>query len=117
MGRKRNTSFLMRLTQREAEELNQVIQKSGLSRESYIRQLIFGFQPQPKPPPDYYGMMRELHRIGNNMNQLAVKAHSLGYIDASWYRENFKQLCGAIETITNAVLLPKKMPDSPQKDS
>ena len=116
MGRNRNIHIQLWLNGSEVDHLNHSVEKSGLSREAYLRHLINGLIPQDKPPPDYYGMMRELHRIGNNMNQLAVKAHSFGYINASWYRENFKQLCSAIETITNAVLLPREIPDSPRKD-
>ena len=32
------------------------------------------------PPMDFKAMVRELSRIGINMNQLASKAHSLGFI-------------------------------------
>ena len=37
------------------------------------------------PPPDYYSMMRELHKIGNNLNQIAQKAHVLNVIDVQRY--------------------------------
>ena len=50
------------------------VRKAGLSREAYLRHLVNGLMPQDSPPPDYYAMMRELHGIGNNLNQIAVKA-------------------------------------------
>jgi hypothetical protein len=40
------------------------------------------------PPPDYYTMMRELHAIGTNLNQIAQKAHVLNAIDVKRYDEN-----------------------------
>jgi hypothetical protein len=57
------------------------VKQTGLSREAYIRALINGYIPKPLPPPDYFAMMRELHAIGNNLNQLAAKAHATGHLE------------------------------------
>ena len=70
--RKRNVAILFRLNKKEAEALDKKVKKSGLNREAYLRQLISGVVPKDAPPPDYYSMMRELHKIGNNLNQMAV---------------------------------------------
>ena len=64
---------------------------------------------QDAPPPDYYAMMRELHGIGNNLNQIAVKAHTLNVLDVQRYDENCRKLDEAIKTITAAVILPHQM--------
>ena len=80
--RKRNVAILFRLNKKEAEVLDKKVKKSGLNREAYLRQLISGVVPRDAPPPDYYSMMRELHKIGNNLNQIAQKAHVLNVIDA-----------------------------------
>ena len=69
--RKRNVAILFRLNKKEAEALDKKVKKSGLNREAYLRQLISGVVPKDAPPPDYYSMMRELHKIGNNLNQIA----------------------------------------------
>ena len=73
--RKRNVAILFRLNKKEAEALDKKVKKSGLNREAYLRQLISGVVPRDAPPPDYYAMIRELHKIGNNLNQIAQKAH------------------------------------------
>ena len=73
--RKRNVAILFRLNKKEAEVLDKKVKKSGLNREAYLRQLISGVVPRDAPPPDYYSMMRELHKIGNNLNQLTKLAH------------------------------------------
>lgn len=78
--RKRNVAILFRLNKKEAEALDKKVKKSGLNREAYLRQLISGVVPRDAPPPDYYSMMRELHKIGNNLNQIAQKAHVLDNI-------------------------------------
>ena len=83
--------------------------KSGLSREAYLRHLVNGLEPQDAPPPDYYAMMRELHGIGNNLNQIAAKAHTLNALDVQRYDENCRKLDEAIKTITAAVILPRPM--------
>lgn len=66
---------MFRLNRKEAEALDKKVKKSGLSREAYLRHLINGVVPRDAPTPDYYAMMRELHQIGNNLNQIAQKAH------------------------------------------
>ena len=69
----RTVEIKVRLNQQEADILNERVKKSCLSREAYLRQLINGLVPQDAPPPDYYTMMKELYKIGNNLNQIAGK--------------------------------------------
>ena len=109
--RKRNVAILFRLNKKEAEALDKKVKKSGLNREAYLRQLISGVVPKDAPPPDYYSMMRELHKIGNNLNQIAQKAHVLNVVDVQRYDMAVHQVEAAIKTITDAVILPRRMDD------
>ncbi len=104
---KRNIEIKVRLNRKEAEALNKRVKKSRLSREAYIRHLIEGSVPREAPPTDYYTMMRELYRIGNNLNQIAQKAHVLNVMDAQRYDAAIHELETAIKTITEAVVLPQ----------
>ena len=106
--RKRNIAILFRLNRKEAETLDKQVKKSGLSRETYLRQLINGLVPRDAPPPDYYSMMRELHQIGNNLNQIAQKAHVLNVIDVQRYDREVRKFRQAVEQITEAVVLPER---------
>jgi len=106
---KRNIEIKLRLDKKEAEALNKRVKKSGLSRESYLRHIINGLVPTDAPPPDYFSMMRELHGIGNNLNQIAQKAHVLNVMDVGRYDEAVKSLDRTILNITNAVMLPRKL--------
>ena len=99
----------VRLNRKEAEALNQRVRKSRLSREAYLRHLIDGAVPLDQPPPDYYAMMRELYRIGNSLNQVAQKAHTLNVVDVQRYDAGVRQLEAAIKKITEAVILPQPM--------
>ena len=107
--RKRNIAILFRLNRKEAEALDKRVKKSGLSREAYLRQLINGLVPRNAPPPDYYSMMRELHQIGNNLNQIAQKAHVLNVIDVQRYDQEVRKFRQAVEQITEAVVLPERV--------
>lgn len=51
-------------------------------------------------------MMRELHAIGNNLNQIAMKAHVLNAIDAKHYDEGVQLFRDAVQNILSAVLDP-----------
>lgn len=79
--RKRNVHIQFWLDKKEAETFTKKVKRSGLSREAYLRHLVNGVVPNDAPPPDYYAMMRELHGIGNNLNQIAQKAHILNVLD------------------------------------
>lgn len=107
--RKRNIAVLLRLNRKEAEMLNKKVKKSGLSREAYLRQLISGVVPRDAPSPDYYSMMRELHKIGNNLNQIAQKAHTLNVMDAQRYDKDMRMFEDAVKRITEGGILPEKM--------
>jgi hypothetical protein len=107
--RKRNIQIITRLDKDEQQQFQKRVKKSGLSQEAYVRHLINGLIPTDAPPPDYYTMMRELHGIGTNLNQIAQKAHVLGAIDVKRYEDNVAALNKAVVEITNAVMLPRKI--------
>lgn len=104
--RKRNISILFRLNRKEAEALNKRVKKSGLTREAYLRQLINGLVPRDAPPPDYYLMMREMQKIGENLNQIAKVAHVCHVIDESRYDKEVRKFESSVREITKAVILP-----------
>ena len=113
--RKRNVAILFRLNRKEAEALDKKVKKSGLSREAYLRHLISGVVPRDAPPPDYFSMMRELHRIGNNLNQIAQKAHILNVLDVQRYDRDMRMFEDTVKKITEAVVLPEPMKDETRR--
>ena len=80
--RKRNIQKIVRLTRVEAQDLRKKAKKACLSEAGLIRLLLKGYEPREKPDERFYGVMRELSAIGNNVNQLALKANALKYVDA-----------------------------------
>ncbi len=60
------------------------------------------------PPIDYQNMMKELHYIGHNLNQIATKANTTGNIEAAEYKRQAAFLRDAVLRIQQAVELPLK---------
>ena len=106
--RKRNVQILFRLTEEEAEQLNELVRKSGRSKEAFLRETVKGYRLCEKPDPEFYKMMRELSAIGNRINQLAVKANALGFIDTPMLREEARKWHEFQIEIRKRYLLPRK---------
>lgn len=81
-NRKRNISIRVWLSEKENAELNRKAKITGLSKSTVIRILLNNYEPKEKPDARFYDAMRGLSAIGNNINQLAVKANALGFVDA-----------------------------------
>ena len=60
-------------------------------------------------------MMRELHRIGNNLNQIAQKAHILNVLDVQRYDRDMLMFEDTLKKITEAVVLPEPMKDETRR--
>lgn len=107
--RKRSYAILLHLNEDEQVRFNTLVDKSGYSRQAYLRSLIKGVIPADRPPPDYHAMMNELNSIGVNLNQIARKAHMLGVVDAARYDEEVHKLNAAVSKIDDAVRLPRRL--------
>ena len=98
--RKRNVQILFRLTEEEAEHLNELVRKSGRSKEAFLREMVRGYQLCEKPDPEFYKMMR--------INQLAVKANALGFVDTPMLREEARKWHEFQIDIRKRYLLPRR---------
>ena len=59
------------------------------------------------PSVDNMLMMNQLYGIGRNLNQIAIKAHTLNVIDVQRYDQAYAEFEKAVKEITEAVLLPR----------
>ena len=66
------------LNDAERERLLRQCAATGLNANAYLRKLIAGESPRPRPPDAYAALLRELSAIGNNVNQLAHRANARG---------------------------------------
>lgn len=85
---KRNREVLLWLSEEELKELKDNAKKCGLSVQAYLRMILKNIQPREKPNIDFYETLKVLRQISINMNQIAVKANSIGFIDVNAYWDN-----------------------------
>lgn len=100
-----------RFSEDEAQALKDKAAAVGLSETALIRMLILGYCPREKPDERFYAFQRELSAIGNNLNQLAAKANTLGFIDVPMLRSEAERWAKFQTAIMEAFLLPEKEED------
>ena len=96
---RRNRKIDLRLNDTEFERLNNDVQKTGLSREEYLRSLITHSPIKTMPSKNLAEVLKILQQINNSMNLLSIKASSLNLIDATAYWENVESLKNTIRKL------------------
>lgn len=84
--RTRNRRIQIWLNDAEFDKFTRNTTSTGLSQEAYVRLLIDNCIPKEKPQIEYNLMIKELHYIGHNLNQIATKANSSGDVNAVEYK-------------------------------
>ena len=107
--RNRKVQILFRLTDDEAEQLHELVRRSGRSREAFLREMVKGYQLCEKPDPEFYRIMRELSAIGNRINQLAAKANALNFVDTPMLYDEAKRWRDFRLDVGRCYLVPRKM--------
>lgn len=106
--RRRNIRLMIRLNENENKILLKSIDKTGMSKEKYIRSLICGNIPKEKPSIDFFNTIIQLRRIGNNINQLVMIAHKTGNLDSLRYEKDIDDLNKNILEIREKILLSEE---------
>lgn len=105
---KRNIKITFRLNEEELQFLSNQVKKTGFSQEGFVRALIRGYDPKQLPPLDYHALIRELHAIGTNLNQIAARANATGHIDSATFQHEANWLRQAVLDIQEVVTGPKR---------
>lgn len=71
---------------------------------SYLRELIVETTPAAFPPAEYSEVIWELQKIGVNMNQIASKAHSLGFVDDREYQANADRIWRCVASLSEQLV-------------
>ena len=95
-NRRRKHFVPLRLDDAEYQKLKEWSSASHRTMSGYLRELLADCQPVAFPPLEYSEVLFELRRIGVNMNQIATKAHTLGFIDVPDYEQNAKRVWSAV---------------------
>lgn len=112
---KRDRKVTVRLSEDELRRLRKLVGDSGWSQEAYLRALIEGVVPAPRPPPDYRAMALELRRIGVNLNQMARRMNAGVHPDAERLASLCSQVEAAVAEVVDAVTSPRRMEWQPHR--
>lgn len=92
----------------EAQDLQKKAKKTCLSEAVLVRLLVRGYEPKERPDEKFYDVMRQLSAIGNNINQLSVKANALGFIDTQMLKAEAQRWHRFQANIEREFLRPEK---------
>ena len=84
--RKRPIKMQIWLNDIEYKKLVDDAKKENTTISDHIRKLILGAKLKEKPGIEFYNVMNEMSRIGNNLNQIAKKANELNIVDKEQYK-------------------------------
>lgn len=105
------------LTEYENKCLRELVEKSGSSCEvNVIRDLILGSEIVEAPGQEFYDAMRDLRKIGTNINQIAHMANATGMIDAKAFTEESAKLDQVIFEVKRIALEPRMRRDAESLD-
>ena len=75
---KRDVQFLIRITNSEYEIFKSKSTKAGLNMSEYARRILKGETVVAAPPVELNILIREIKRVGSNLNQVLKKLNVLG---------------------------------------
>lgn len=96
------------LNEQENEMLALKSTKAGLTESDYLRYIILGYTLKEKPDERFYEVMKQMRSIAHNLNQLTVKAHSLGFIDELIFNKQKELWLEFMNNVKNEYLLNEK---------
>ena len=85
--RKRNIRKDIMLDEIENEKLISDCKRANLSYGEYFRKLLMEKRIKEKAGKEFYEVMKQLSKIGVNLNQIAFKANSTNDIDKDYYKK------------------------------
>lgn len=80
---RRNILINVRLSEKEFQQVNAKVRKSGMSREQFIRDTLANKKVNELPPVDFTKFIFEVRRVGQNLNRLLQIAYSNGFLDVA----------------------------------
>ena len=104
----RDNKLQLWLSEAEADKLEKLARRSKMSKSAYVRNLINGYEPKAAPPFEYHQVIRELRRIGVNINQIAHRANCTDDIRAEAYDRHYAELVALADDLTKAFLPTKQ---------
>ena len=92
------------LNEIEYKKLMNDVEREKTTYSDYVRKLIMNAELKEKPDYEFYNVMKELTKIGINLNQLAKKANTLNFIDKDEYKKQAEEWKSFSNKIKNKYL-------------
>lgn len=102
----RNCRFELRLSKDELSDLTKKARKAKLSNAAFVRQAIRGTEVKEAPPVDVPVLLRDVRRVGYNINQILKIASAQGLVDVPQLRKALKENHAAAQQIIAAYSSP-----------
>lgn len=61
------------MTEKESRKLQRWADRASLSKAEYVRQKVFGKEPQPMPKPAFWNHLAELSNIHDQLHNIALR--------------------------------------------
>ena len=102
-NRKRNHRVQVRLDDEEYAFFEYNLERTGLSKEVYIRNLLLNKKKKTKEENESNrNILSQLYAIGNNLNQVARLAHSIKVINVERYDKAVAEFKKIMEKFLNS---------------
>ena len=92
------------LNDSEYERFCRMAEATNNTNSNLVRRLLQTSVFVEFPPAEYWEIIKKLDRIGNNLNQLAQSAYSLGFIDEPEYRKNANEVSRTVAQLCRMYL-------------
>lgn len=107
--RKRTNRVEIKLNDAEYAHLNNLVQASNLSRESYLRMCLNGLVPKPSPSTELIEAIEILRQIAEFLSDISKSVYTQNGIDESIYIHNLEQLQNQINEIMILIREPTEL--------
>lgn len=99
---KRTQEIKIRFTEAELADINEKAKTAGLSREAYCRYVLRGATVKQAPSPDIPILIRDIRRVGSNVDQLLKIANATHLLDAPQMRKVLAHTYLAVDAVVKA---------------
>lgn len=111
MAERRTIKKQFWLNRSENRELQKKASKACLTEAALLRLLIKGYEPRERPDESFFDTMKEMRRMGTNLNQLLIKAHKFGIADVTAIKRELEEWRAFRIKVEEKFLLPEKRKD------
>jgi hypothetical protein len=70
---KKTVKHTLRMTEKESQKLQKWADRAGLTKAEYVRQKVFGKEPQPMPTPAFWNHLADLSAIHDQIHNITLR--------------------------------------------